>query len=268
MIAIFSLIATLTLSLLITRIAAMALMLTGLSRESARFQARSAFSGVGFTTIEAESIVNHPVRRRIVMMLMLLGNIGVATVAATVMISLMQTSKSQAWWLNLTFLFAGMIILWLGARSRWIERWLNRYISYALRRWAQLNVRDYVAILQLQNGYAVSEMRVESQDWLAAKTLAELKLPDEGVLVLGIQRVGGIYIGTPGADTQIHAKDNLVLYGPIQRLEELDRRKGGYRGDKAHQKAIVELEEILEEQQEQEELAQVKRVQEDRSEED
>jgi len=32
----------------------MALMFTGLSHEAARFQARSAFSGVGFTTIEPE----------------------------------------------------------------------------------------------------------------------------------------------------------------------------------------------------------------------
>lgn len=54
MAAIMSLLIALTLSLLVTRIAAMALMLTGMSREAARFQARSAFTGVGFTTQEAE----------------------------------------------------------------------------------------------------------------------------------------------------------------------------------------------------------------------
>ena len=93
MIAVFSLLVTLGLSLLVTRVAAMALMLTGLSREMARFQARSAFSGCGFTTEEAESVVNHPVRRRIVMMLMLIGNLGIATVAATVMVSVLQVSN-------------------------------------------------------------------------------------------------------------------------------------------------------------------------------
>ena len=65
------------LSLLITRIASEALTHTGLSRESARFQARSAFSGVGFTTSESEQVVNHPVRRRILMVLMMLGNAGI-----------------------------------------------------------------------------------------------------------------------------------------------------------------------------------------------
>lgn len=50
----------LTLSLVITRIATVALTMTGLSSEAAEFQARSAFTGTGFTTAEAEKIVNHP----------------------------------------------------------------------------------------------------------------------------------------------------------------------------------------------------------------
>lgn len=66
MIAILSLLVTLTLSLLVTRVGAMALMLTGMSREMARFQARSAFTGVGFTTQESESITTHPVHEEAV----------------------------------------------------------------------------------------------------------------------------------------------------------------------------------------------------------
>ena len=40
-------------SLLVTRVATVALTLTGMSREMVRFQARSALTGVGFTTSEA-----------------------------------------------------------------------------------------------------------------------------------------------------------------------------------------------------------------------
>ena len=50
-------------SLLVTRIASVALVLTGLSQEASRFQARSALACVGYTTHEAELIVNHPVRQ-------------------------------------------------------------------------------------------------------------------------------------------------------------------------------------------------------------
>ena len=53
-------------SLLAVRVAATALMMTGLSWDTASFQAYSAFFGVGFTTKEAELVVNHPVRRRII----------------------------------------------------------------------------------------------------------------------------------------------------------------------------------------------------------
>ena len=108
MIAIFSLFTVAILSLLVTRIAAMALMFTGLSHEVARFQARSAFSGVGFTTTESELIMNHPVRRKIIMILMLLGNIGIATVVATVMVSLLSTASSENWLRNILLFVGGL----------------------------------------------------------------------------------------------------------------------------------------------------------------
>src|SRR5437764_3855568 len=82
-----SVLAVLFVSLLVARVGTVALTLTGMSRETARFQARSAFFGVGFTTGEAEAVVNHPVRRRIIMTLILLGNAGIVTVLGTLLIT-------------------------------------------------------------------------------------------------------------------------------------------------------------------------------------
>ncbi len=229
----------------------MALMLTALSREAARFQARSAFSGVGYTTSESESVVNHPVRRQIVMGLMLLGNIGVATVVATMMVSFIDIQKNERWMFNLSLLCVGLLGLWLVSKSRWVERHLNKVIAWALHRFTRLDVRDYVAVLNLQQGYAVTETRVAPNDWLADKTLLELNLPKEGVLILGIQRVNpSAYIGAPTAHTMIQTGDTLVLYGPIERLEELDQRRAGRKGDEAHKDAITEHKEVLVEQEE------------------
>jgi N-methylhydantoinase B/oxoprolinase/acetone carboxylase alpha subunit len=53
MAALVSVFAIVVLSLLITRFAVLVLVVTGLSRESSRFQARSALTGSGFTTSEA-----------------------------------------------------------------------------------------------------------------------------------------------------------------------------------------------------------------------
>lgn len=242
MTAILSLLFVAALSLLVTRIATVALMLTGLSRESARFQARSAFTGVGFTTQESESVVNHPVRRRIVMLLMLLGNIGIATVVATVILSILSTAESTHWgWYMLT-LIAGIILLWAFATSRWVEHRMNKIITWCLTKWTRLDAKDYIALLQLQNGYAVTEMKVEAEDWLAGKSLQELALPREGVLVLGIGRSDGAFLGTPHADDKVMAGDVLVLYGSIEHLDELDQRRAGSGGEKAHHEAVVRQE--------------------------
>ena len=94
MISIVSLLVVLTLSILVTRIATVALTHTGLSRESAKFQARSAFTGVGFTTNESEKVVNHPLRRRILLALMLLGNAGVVTAVSSLILSFVNLNQS------------------------------------------------------------------------------------------------------------------------------------------------------------------------------
>ena len=240
MIAIFSLFTVAILSLLVTRIAAMALMFTGLSSEAARFQARSAFSGVGFTTAESELIMNHPVRRKIIMILMLLGNIGIATVVATVMVSLLSTAVSENWLRNVLLFVGCLSLLWIIAVSHVVERNLNRIIAWGLKKWTRLEVQDYIAILHLQNEFAVWEMKVEPNDWLEGKSLLEAGLSREGVLILGIQRKGGFYIGAPQGISRIHEGDVLVMYGPMPRLEELDRRRIGEEGDQAHRDAIID----------------------------
>lgn len=98
MFAVASLLVVILLALLVMRVATVVLTLTGLSRESARFQARSALTGVGFTTREAESVVNHPVRRRVVMLLMLIGSAGVISVVTTLILSFAGAEGRGALW--------------------------------------------------------------------------------------------------------------------------------------------------------------------------
>ena len=118
MIPIVTFLVVLSVSILVTRVASVALMLTGLSRETARFQARSAFTGVGYTTSETEKIVNHPVRRRIVMILMLWGNVGLITVISTVVITFVQQGDRMDQWWKLLLLAGGAAVLWIVAMSK------------------------------------------------------------------------------------------------------------------------------------------------------
>ena len=248
---IYTLLVTLTGTLLITRIATAALSLTGMSHESARFQARSAMTGVGFTTRESESILNHPVRRRIVMWLMLLGNAGIVTIVATLMASLVNINQQVTGvGRSITVLSLGVFVLFWFANSRWIDRWMSHAIEYALRRWTQLDVRDYVSLFRLSDGYAVSEIQVDLHDWIANKTLADLRLPSEGVLILGIQRLDQTYVGAPNAKTMILSGDLLILYGPGHRIEELNRRRKGLEGKLAHMEAVEEQQRLTAQQRE------------------
>lgn len=239
MVAVATLVVIVLVSLLITRVATVALTLTGLSRESARFQARSALSGVGFTTDEAEAAVNHPVRRRIVMWLMLLGSAGTITVLGTLFLSFANADPQQRN-LRIVVLLGGLLVLWLASRSPWVDRWLSAAIARALSRFADLDARDYAALLHLADRYAVMEIGVEPGDWVAGRTLRELRLREEGVMVIGVSRPGGDYVGVPRYDTRIEVGDTLLAYGRSERLCEIDRRPAGARGDALHAEAVAE----------------------------
>lgn len=247
MVAILTLLFALTFSMLTTRIGAIALAHTGLSRESARFQARSAFTGVGFTTAESESLVNHPVRRRILMILMLFGNAGIVTVVSSLIVAFLAFDKAEDTTSGLykgVLLVGGLVSLWAVTNSDWVDRRLRRLVGWALERYTSLDVRDYASLLHLTGDYRVMELLIRPEDWLANKSLADSRLRAEGIMVLGIHRDNGHYIGSPAGDTCIHAGDRLLVYGRVPSLEKLDVRGKGWRGDVEHHGAVVEASEV------------------------
>jgi hypothetical protein len=236
-VAIATVLTVILVSLLISRVATVALTLTGLSREAARFQARSALSGTGFTTSEAEAVVAHPVRRRIVMVLMLIGSAGLVTVMASLMLSFTDAGGRQALH-RVLLLLLGLLAVWLLARSAWVDRWLSWLIAKVLERWTDLDARDYGALLHLAERYAVAEIAVREGDWLADRTLDQLELREEGVVVLGLTLADGAWLGSPTFDVRIGPGERVVAYGPAARLRELDERPAGADGDRAHAEAV------------------------------
>lgn len=241
MIAMLSVLIVLTISLLVTKIATVALIHTGLSSESARFQARSAFTGAGFTTTETEQVVNHPVRRRIIMLLMLLGNAGIVTVIGSLVLGFAyDRSEGPGLLPRLGVLAAGVLVLWLIARSRLVDRWLSFVISRALKRWTSLEVADYAALLHLRGDYRVGELKVVAGDWMEGRTLEEMELRSEGVNVLGIERPDGSYIGTPRGRTQVDAGDVLLVYGRGESIARVDARPNDWFAQGEHDRAVQE----------------------------
>jgi len=237
MIAVAGLLSVILVALIVTRVATIVLTLTGLSRESARFQARSALTGVGFTTSEAEAVVSHPVRRRVVMFLMLIGSAGVVTVIATLMLSFVGAGGRETG-LRAALLVAGLGILLVLAQSPLVDRAFARLVAWALARWTHLDVRDYAALLHIGGEYGVTELFVEPTHWAAGRRLGDLRIWEEGLRVLGITRTDGTFVGAPVPATEVHAGDTLIVYGTTRELAALAERRAGPDGDEAHRAAV------------------------------
>lgn len=211
MIAIASLLILVILSLFVTRIGAVALTLTGMTRDAARFQARSALTGAGFTTSESEQVVSHPVRRKIVGILMLLGNIGIVAASGTLILSLIGIEgRADAW--RLAVLFAGLIVLYIIASSSVIDRVMCGMIAWVLCRYTDVETRDFVTLLHLKGDYQIAEIKVESNDWIAGKSIAEANLKNVGILVLGLID-NNTYEGIVRGIHRIEMGQTLIVYG-------------------------------------------------------
>jgi uncharacterized protein with PhoU and TrkA domain len=150
-------------------------------------------------------------------------------------------------------IIGGLLVIWLVAKSERVDRWLSRVLARWLARYTDLDTRDYVRLMQLTRDFGVTEMQVRESDWLADRRLEELDLFHEGVVVLGIHRDGDEYHGVPRGETEVRAGDVLVLYGRTDILRDLDERRRGRQGERAHRRAVREAEKQRQEQQAREE---------------
>lgn len=223
MIALFSLLVIIALSIIVVRIGAIALELTGLSSEIASFQAQSAFSGVGFTTVEVEAIVTHPVRRRIIRVLILLGSAGVTTAIATLVLAFIgQTGKSAL--VRGEVLLLGLLAIFLIARSRHIYNMMKAIITKALEKFTTLRIYDYEQLFGLGEGYAIAKITVKRDNPLSGKPIKDLKSQLNDILILAIYRKSGRkihFIGAPHGDVVVVTGDELICYAKEEAISKI-----------------------------------------------
>ena len=237
-IAIITLLLVAAVSLLIIRTGAIALVMTGMAREIASFQASSAFSGAGFTTDEAERALATPQRRAIVKTLIRAGSIGIVTSVASLALWFTQVNTFAG--PQVAYLVVGAVVLGLFARSRWFNRLITPGIEWALNRTTALEFNDYTHLLEFREGYRIAELETEDNDWLAGGSLGSLDLDAEGVMILGINRRDGSYISPPDPDYTLQSGDTLTAYGKKDRLVELSERTED--DERAHTEAIEDHE--------------------------
>lgn len=226
----------------IIRTGAMALELTGMSRDAARFQALSAFFGVGFTTSESELVVNHPVRRRIIRDLIVVGNIGILSIIASAVASIVNAHPKEIA-SRFGIILGVLALLFLSGRLRIVTRIIDTIVRATLERTGAVRALDYEKLLGVRRGFSVSEITVETDGWLDGQTLGEVRLRDEGLNVLAIVSPAGDYQASPRGATRLRAGQTLICYGADAALQKLVKRPGGESGRLAHEDAVREFRE-------------------------
>lgn len=248
MIAAITLFLIVSLSALITKIATIALVHTGLSTESAKFQSRSAYTGTGYSTSESESIMNHPVRRKIVFNLMIIGNAGIVTVMSSLILTFLLPETLASKLYGLLTVVVGMSIVWWAIRSKWVDKVLSAMIRRMLKRYTDIDIQDFAAILHLKDDFKISEKKINGTDWMANKSLDELKLRREGLTVLGIYREGKEYFGSPVGTAMILPDDVITVYGKSEVIKSIFKRKHNYNAELEHEKFVKKEEERLQDE--------------------
>ena len=218
------------LSLLIVRIGSNALVLTGMSVTAARFQAASAFFGVGFTTSEAEMVMQHDVRRRIIMHLFIAGNIGLTSALAAIIVSTMSLNGDS--WnsvLKLGITAICIVAVAIGMNLGVVKKHLDKIMCKTLQKAGVGKAMDYNLLLNVDQGYCISETLLDEGHRFVGKALKETRPADYGVIILGIERKGGSYEGAPDKDSVLYAGDVALLYGHAEKIEAFTK---GYEVEK------------------------------------
>ena len=218
-----TLMVVLSFSFLLVRLAATVLRLTGLPEPVARFQALSAFTGTGFTTSEAETIVNYPVRRKVVSLAMIVGNLGLVSVLATLVLSFVRVGETAGAVLaQLGWLAAGLALLWFVLLNPVADRAMCQAMSRLLRATTSLGKRRFARLLQVTDGVSVAEHRVQDA-WISDRAaLVALDLARHGLEALAVRRGDGAVVVHPDEGFELRSGDVLVLFGADAGHESLE----------------------------------------------
>jgi hypothetical protein len=196
-----------------------ALIATGLPPEIAGFQARSAFSGAGFTTTESENVVNHESRRKIISIAMLVGSLGTPTLVVTVVIGLIAPGPGSTTERTLVTI-AGIMLIFLVLGARPMKNLMQRVgNNYARSRLITALSTDPEELLSLGNGFIIASVRLAQEPGDTYRSLAGLRESMPGVHVLGVQR-GSSFFGEQPLDITLHEDDELVVYATRDTLTE------------------------------------------------
>lgn len=201
--------------LLIVEIITVFFKLTGLSEEKSRFQVISLLTGSGFTTKEAELITQHPTRRRLAQILMILGYVGFLT-GISFLVDIIKHSMSIK---NLPILIIFFIFMWLILREKLLIGYLDNLIEkIILKKYSKYKspTKMYKLVTRAK-GYGVYNIVIDENSGLVGVALKDSNLKPRNMIILNIDK-GNQFIGFPKRDYVLEKGDNILLYGKVEEI--------------------------------------------------
>ncbi len=195
----------------VVRIAAVAMRLTGLPENVARFQSISALTGTGFSTTESELIVNYPIRRRILVALMVIGNLGLVSIAGTFIVSFVDAEPvpgAMAW--QAAMIVTAIAITMLIMTNKALDRAMCALVGMVLRKTTSLGKRRFHCMLQIGDGLSVAEHVYRGSDIV---TFGALSSGARQLSFLAIRGKSGLQSEPFQDDTGISPGDVIICYG-------------------------------------------------------
>lgn len=212
MMAIITLSLIIFLQLLANRVGAIVLVFTGLPEDVAKFQARSALFGCGFTTAESEDVMSDPVRRKIIYKLMFLGHVGIiATISGAILGVVKLGNSEESVIFHCSLFFGSLVIVGLLARSALFERLLYKMFRRISKRFDLFSSYRMGHVATLPGNHTVIEYAVDPGH--AAVSVSTLQNEEDAVTILAIHQADGKFTSRPVLETEIHGNDVLYLYG-------------------------------------------------------
>ncbi|MBK5461686.1 hypothetical protein JFU24_20025 [Peribacillus sp. TH27] len=200
---------------LVIEISVTLLKLTGLKNTVARFQVISMLTGTGFTTDESKSIIDHPVRRKISMFLILFGAFSLAVIISS--ISTLLTDDLRL--MELSIIIGILTILTITVKTPFINNRLSNKMQSEMHNHYELWEHPIEEVLFLENEDVVMQIDINEDSEFIDVITFDIVSRGVDINILYIES-GEAKIRKELNEHKIKLGDNLFLYGNKNEIEE------------------------------------------------
>ena len=209
-------------SVVIVRIASVVLRLTGLPDHVARFQSISALTGAGFTTTESEAIVNFPIRRKVIVALMVLGNLGLVSVASTIIVAIADSvDDADRLLLQVVQIVGAIFVIFVFMLSQTFDRALCGAAARVLRMLMRAKIEHFDVLLAMGADHCVAGHVYRGEGDISADDLLGEISSISIMAIMGLEhRVGDIDL----TKTRISPNETVICFASIADQRVLAKR--------------------------------------------